>query len=171
MKQVLVIGGVCVLLLGGAAVVVAGKTPVVVADVDWKSRRGTDGYYTGKEQYFDLPTMTVNLKGEGRFLKLSLAVEYRLGAELVNEKPAAADAAGGHGGAKGAGPVTPFDKAMPEIKDRLNLLLSNKTVGDIEGLENKKRLKEEVRHELEDAVFPERLGRIEKVFIKEIVVQ
>lgn len=168
MKQFIAIGAVVALLLGGAAVVVAGKAPAPVADVDWKSRRGTDGYYTGKESHVDLPTITVNLKGEGRFLKIALAASYRLGAELSNEKPTDA-ASGGHGG-KGA-PPTPFDPVMPEVKDRLNLLLSNKTAAEIEGLENKKRLKEEIRHELEEAVFPERLGRVEKVFIKEIVVQ
>ncbi len=170
MKQFIAIGAVVALLLGGAAVVVAGKAPAPVADVDWKSRRGTDGYYTGKESHVDLPTITVNLKGEGRFLKIALAASYRLGAELTNEKKPADAAGGGHGGGKGA-PPTPFDPVMPEVKDRLNLLLSNKTAADIEGLENKKRLKEEIRHELEEAVFPERLGRVEKVFIKEIVVQ
>jgi flagellar basal body-associated protein FliL len=129
---------------------------------------GTDGYYTGKESHVDLPTITVNLKGEGAS---SRSRSPRATDSARNSRTRSRPKRPPEVTAERARLPRPFDPVMPEVKDRLDLLLSNKTAAEIEGLENKKRLKEEIRHELEEAVFPERLGRVEKVFIKEIVVQ
>ena len=42
---------------------------------------------------------------------------------------------------------------------------------DIEGVEKKKVLKQEILEQLQEAVFPEKLGRVENVYFRNILVQ
>ncbi|HYC76029.1 MAG TPA: flagellar basal body-associated FliL family protein [Planctomycetota bacterium] len=164
MNKKLLLVGVGVVLASGAAFMAAGAAKPAAAEVDWRSRRGKDEYYLPEEHEFDLPDINVNLKGTGgqRYLAAGLGVRFRIGQELAltpNKDGTPHD------------PKSSFEKAKLEIKDRLTILLSNKSVNDLEGSEKKKALKQEILEELSVAVFPDQLGRIEQVYIKQLLVQ
>ena len=176
MKKPAIFAGIGVLVCAAAAFGVAGIVKPIEQPSEWKSKRGTDAYYIGEEEVYELADINVNLKGADgqKYLSVGIGVSYKLGAELVEEHKAAAKegGGGGHGGdKKGAGPPGPFDKAKLELKDRLTMLLSNKTQADIEGKEKKQILKQEILEEVQAAVFPDKKGRIENVYIKNLLIQ
>ncbi len=154
MKKMIIIGGAAVVVLGLAAVVVAGKAGHHEEHVDWKSKRGTDAYYTSGIQQYELKDLTVNLKGtEGqRYLVIGIGIGYQVGAEEPD-------------------PKAPFTKAEMALKDELTMLLSNKTQREIEGKENLLLLKHEILDHVQSTVFPEKTGRVEQIFIRQMLVQ
>lgn len=163
MNKKVVFIGLGVVLAGGGAFMAAGVTKPPEVKTDWSGKRGTDAYYAEcEEQTYELPDLNVNLKGTNgeRYLTVGLAVKYRLGAELMNPPDKA--------------PVdlkAPLEKSKLEVRDRLIGVLSNKTIADLEGVEKRKALKQELLEEIGSAVFPDQMGRIESVLIKSILIQ
>jgi flagellar basal body-associated protein FliL len=165
MKKKVLVAGIGVILAAGGAFAAAGVVKPQAPETDWRSKRGTPEYYVSDEQQLELPDLNVNVKGSNgeRYLCVGVGVQYKLGAELMNPK-----------GAKGkAAPdfKAPFDKAKLEVRDRLTLLLSNKTVSDLEGREKQNALKQEMLEEIEAAVFPDQLGCVTRVYISKILFQ
>ena len=67
--------------------------------------------------------------------------------------------------------VTVFEEKDPEIRNALILLLSEKTVEDVEGSEPKELLREEIREALNRVVFPKARGEITKVHYVDFIVK
>ena len=111
--------------------------------------------YTSDQITFDLPDITVNLKGAGgqRFLTMSATVVFRAGMEIEEEGPAV------------------FEKKSMAVGDRMLLLLSDKTPEDLEGFEKKNLLKEEMRATIDRLVFPDKKGRVEDILFRDFKVQ
>jgi flagellar basal body-associated protein FliL len=163
MKKSIVFVGVGVVLAAGGAFFAAGVVQPKKETIDWRSLRGKDEYFAKSEEYlYDVPDLNVNLKGSGgqRYLTVGVGVKYRLGGELLhpaNEAPVDSKA--------------PFEKAKLDVRDRLTILLSNKTLEDLEGREKHNALKQEMLEEIAAAVFPDQTGRIEAVFLRQLLVQ
>ena len=152
-KKIVMAGGGTVLLAGAAFAVVA-LMGVPKGKEDLSELRGTDAYYVSDQLTFDLPDITVNLKGAGgqRFLTLSSTVVYRIGSEIEDGNAV-------------------LEKRSMAVGDRLLLLLSDKTPSDLEGFEKKNLLKEEIRETIQRLVFPEKKGRIEDVLFRDFKIQ
>jgi flagellar basal body-associated protein FliL len=163
MKKPVLFAGIGLVLAAGGAFMAAAVTKPPEPKIDWRSKRGTDEYYKECEpQNYELKDLNVNIKGSNgeRYLTVGLAVQYRLGAELMNPPDKA--------------PVdykAPFETAKLEISDRLTLLLSNKTLPELEGREKQNVLKQEIMEEVSAAVFPDQMGRVDKIFINKLLVQ
>ncbi len=153
-KSLIIVCGATLVILAGAAFVVGGMAGGKPPEVDWKSRRGTDAYYTSELVHFELKDIHVNLKGTDaqRYLAVGVGISYKVGPEIHDAK-------------------APFATAEPELKDRLIMLLSNKTLADIEGLENKKLIKHEILEQVQLTVFPQKLGRVEEVNFNKFLIQ
>ena len=154
MKKHILITGAALAVLAMAAVVVGGMGGSHEPKVDWASKRGQDSYYDEEIRTHDLKDISVNLKGTEaqRYLFVGISIAYRIGPEV---KDAAAR----------------FAKAEPDLRDRLTLLLSNKGLSDLEGLENKKTLKQEILDQVQHSVFPDRTGRIQDVYYRQFLIQ
>lgn len=154
MKKKILIMGVALTILATAAVVVGGIGGHHDAPVDWASRRGQDSYYAADVQNYDLKDISVNIKGTDaqRYLSVGVTVAYRIGPEISDAKAA-------------------FTKGESDLRDRLTLLLSNKGLSELDGLENKRILKQEILDQVERAIFPEKTGRIEEVYFRQFLIQ
>lgn len=152
-KKFIAVGGGGVLVLVAAFVTVS-LMGVPAKKAELERQRGQESYYTGEAISRPLPDVVTNLKGTNGqgFLSLSSTVVYRLGEELDDAEPI-------------------FAARDPAIKDRLILILSDKTPADLEGFEKKSFLKEEIRRILNKVVFPEQRGRIEEVLFVDFKVQ
>jgi flagellar basal body-associated protein FliL len=104
-------------------------------------------------EIYDLPTIMVNLKGTNkkRVLKLRLNVMY----ECTN--PALASAL--------------FEQKLPEVKDMLTTLLTEKTLEQLEGKDDLNMLRMELMDEINRVVFSKNDGRVVKVYYEEFLVQ
>ena len=146
------------LMMGGGGVVVMCLLSFLVVStmgVPGESRGpgprpGEDAYYMGESQVRALPEILVNLKGSRgeKYLLVEASVLYRLGADLQEAESV-------------------FDKLLPSLQDRLNMLISSKTYD----VENKNLLKEEIRGIVEHLVFPDKHGRIEEVLFRKFQTQ
>jgi flagellar basal body-associated protein FliL len=154
MKHKVLIVFAIVGVLGLAAVVVGGAGTTGEAPVDWVSKRGLESYYGEEVFNLDLKDISVNVKGTDaqRFLFVGISVAYRVGPEVKD-------------------PKAPFARADADLRDRLTLLLSNKGLADLDGLENKKTLKQEILDQVQLAVFPDKTGRVEKINIRQFLIQ
>ncbi|MGC4077419.1 MAG: flagellar basal body-associated FliL family protein [Rubrivivax sp.] len=97
---------------------------------------------------FNLPTMTVNLKGEGdreQFMKLTVALE------VANEEV-----------------MTEIQPRMAKVVDAFQVYLRELRKSDLEGSAGIYRLKEELRRRVNLAIFPQ---QVESILFKEILVQ
>jgi flagellar basal body-associated protein FliL len=163
MKKSVIFGGIGVLVAASGAFLAAGITTPQAPETDWRSKRGTDEYYADSEELqYEIPDLNVNVKGSNgeRYLSVGVGVKYRLGAELM------------HPADKVPPDVkAPFESAKLEMRDRLTLLLSNKTLSDLEGREKQNALKQEMLEEIEAAVFPDQTGRIVRVYLRQLLVQ
>jgi flagellar basal body-associated protein FliL len=153
-KKVIIIIGAALLILSTAAVVVGGAGGAHPAPIDWASRRGQDSYYAPEPVNYDLKDISVNIKGTEaqRYVSVGITVAYRIGPEIADAKAA-------------------FTKAESDLRDRLTLLLSNKSLADLEGLENKRVLKQEILDQVEHAVFPDKTGRVEEIYFRQFLIQ
>jgi flagellar basal body-associated protein FliL len=154
MNKRILIGGVSLVVLALGAVVVGGMGGHHESRVDWASRRGQEAYYAPDVLNQDLKDINVNLKGtEGqRYLSVGISVGYRVGPEVAD-------------------PKAPFQKAESDLRDRLTMLLSNKGLADLEGLERKRVLKQEILDQVQQAVFPDKTGRIDEVYYRNFLIQ
>lgn len=102
-----------------------------------------------------LETLFVNLAGTNgkRYLKVGLSFSYL--AENASAQTAR------------------FAELDTRIRDRLTILLSGKSIDDIDGGEKKKLLKKELEDVLQEVLFEEtdEHGRIEAVFYNEFLIQ
>jgi len=97
---------------------------------------------------FNLPTMTVNLRGEGekeQFMKLTVALE------VANEEV-----------------MTEIQPRMAKVVDAFQVYLRELRKSDLEGSAGIYRLKEELRRRVNIAIFP---AQVESILFKEILVQ
>lgn len=154
MNKKILISFAALTILMTAAVVVGGVGGHHEAPVDWPSRRGQESYYASEVLNFDLKDVSVNLKGTDgqRYLFVGMNVAYRIGPE-VKDGPAA------------------FAKGEADLRDRLTLLLSNKTIADVDSKEKKLLLQQEILDQVQQAVFPDKTGRVEKVYFKTFLFQ
>jgi len=116
---------------------------------------GTQGGANGKMalDIYDIPVIMVNLKGTNkkRILKLHLNVMYE------SPTPETAPAL--------------FEQKMPEVKDVLTTLLTEKSLEQMEGKDDLNMLRMELLDEINRVVFSEAEGRITKVYYEEFLVQ
>jgi flagellar basal body-associated protein FliL len=154
MKKKILIVVPAVLILALSAVVVGARGGGSTAPVDWSSKRGQDSYYAEEVLNYDLKDISVNVKGTDaqRYLLVGIGVAYRVGPEVKD-------------------PKAPFAKAESDLRDRLTMLLSNKKLAELEGLEMKNLLKQEILDQVGHAVFPDKTGRIEQVFFRQFLIQ
>lgn len=82
-------------------------------------------------------------------------VEYRIGKELIHQHKDGADT---------------FAAKSSKIRSMLILMLGSKTPDQLQG-PNLLVFKEELVKMLNDALFPEKLARVEDVYFKEWVIQ
>ena len=97
---------------------------------------------------FNLPTMTVNLRGDGereQFMKLTVALE------VANEEV-----------------MTEIQPRMAKVVDAFQVYLRELRKSDLEGSAGVYRLKEELLRRVNVAIYP---SRVESVLFKEILVQ
>jgi flagellar FliL protein len=97
---------------------------------------------------FNLPTMTVNLRGDGekeQFMKLTVALE------VADEEV-----------------MTAIQPRMAKVVDAFQVYLRELRKSDLEGSAGIYRLKEELRRRVNIAIFPE---QVESILFKEILVQ
>lgn len=152
MNKKLIMAVVGLVVLGGGAFVVVGSAGV--PEDPNAPKPGEDRYYTGDQLQWPIEDLLVNLTGaRGQtYLELSLQLRYRCGEGVENQE-------------------TIFEENDAKVRDRLNILLSSKTVADLEGAENKQALKQEIRRALDEAIFPEQMGRVEEVYFAKFAVQ
>jgi flagellar FliL protein len=97
---------------------------------------------------FNLPTMTVNLRGDGereQFMKLTVALE------VANEEV-----------------MTEIQPRMAKVVDAFQVYLRELRKTDLEGSAGIYRLKEELRRRVNIAIFP---AQVDSILFKEILVQ
>ena len=97
---------------------------------------------------FNLPTMTVNLRGDGereQFMKLTVALE------VANEEV-----------------MTEIQPRMAKVVDAFQVYLRELRKSDLEGSAGIYRLKEELRRRDNIAIFP---AQVDSILFKEILVQ
>ena len=97
---------------------------------------------------FNLPTMTVNLRGDGereQFMKLTVALE------VANEEV-----------------MTEIQPRMVKVVDAFQVYLRELRKSDLEGSAGIYRLKEELRRRVNIAIFP---AQVDSILFKEILVQ
>ncbi|MDB5540224.1 MAG: hypothetical protein JWQ89_1951 [Devosia sp.] len=97
---------------------------------------------------FNLPTMTVNLRGDGeneQFMKLTVALE------VANEEV-----------------MTEIQPRMAKVVDAFQVYLRELRRSDLEGSAGIYRLKEELRRRVNIAIFP---AQVDSILFKEILVQ
>jgi len=97
---------------------------------------------------FNLPTMTVNLRGDGereQFMKLTVALE------VANEEV-----------------MTEIQPRLAKVVDAFQVYLRELRKSDLEGSAGIYRLKEELRRRVNIAVFP---AQVDSILFKEILVQ
>jgi flagellar FliL protein len=98
---------------------------------------------------FNLPTMTVNLKGDAgstqEFMKLTVAIE------VANEEV-----------------MTQIQPRMAKVIDAFQVYLRELRKSDLEGSAGIYRLREELRRRINVAIFP---AQIESILFREILVQ
>jgi flagellar basal body-associated protein FliL len=152
-KKVIILGTVGLLALGGAAFTIVA-TAGVPKPIDI-SLRGKDEYYVSDLLTYDLPEIVTNLRGAGgKFIKILVTAEYRIGPEL---EPAAA--------------AQLFVSQEAKLQDRFIMLISAKTMADVETREHKKLLQEELKDLIQSVVFPEQLGRVEGILYRDFKIQ
>lgn len=129
---------------------------------------------------FAIPDLKANLHRAGglHFCMVDLLVNFKsrkmkevkehLGLKVE------AGGGGGHGGGGGAAPK-PAEALMGSlsvaVRDRIILLLSSKSIEDLEGREKKELLKKEIQQEIEPLLFPHGDGKIEAVLFKDLLIQ
>lgn len=158
MKKGVLFGGIGgVVALGAAAFVFSqGGTPEPSKNAMDKIR-GTDAYYADADPATQADVggeLVANLAG-GSFVKMKFDVEYRIGKEW-EKTPGDA--------------VTAFTSKASKVRSLLILMLGSKTPEQLQG-PNLLVFKEELVKMLNDAIFPDKMARVEDVYLKDWVIQ
>lgn len=153
-KKVLIgaVGGL--LAVGGAAFFVVGSVGAPGGADEPRLERGTEEYYSSDRMTVPLEKVIANPAGTAgkRFVEVTLSVEYRIGEEIED-------------------PVVHWEGKTARVTHEILTLLSRKTVADLEGAENKERLAQELTYAIQEAVFPDKKGRIEAVYYTSFAIQ
>jgi len=175
-KKLIIIGGAALLLLiilGAAAFFLLKKKPAA------EEKHGEEPMAVHAPELnpsatigpmIEIKEFIVNIisEGERHYVKASLTIE------LVGGAGAAAGGdshgGGGHGGAEGAkDPATEeVTQRMPQIRDSILLLISNKTYEELSDLQGKKQLKAELISKLNSILHK---GKVKDIYFTDFVVQ
>jgi flagellar FliL protein len=173
-KKLIIIGGAALLLLivlGAAAFFLLKKKPAA------EEKHGEEPAATVHAPelnpsatvgpMIEIKEFIVNIisEGERHYVKASLTIE------LVGSAGATAPGGGGgHGGAEGAkDPATEeVTQRMPQIRDSILLLISNKTYEELSDLQGKKQLKAELISKLNSILHK---GKVKDIYFTDFVVQ
>ncbi|MHC4942909.1 MAG: flagellar basal body-associated FliL family protein [Planctomycetota bacterium] len=157
-KKLVVFSGVGLAVIIGAAFMFATfAVPVPPEDAAKGAEQGDDpGAQMAGEgalEIYDLPTIMVNLRGTNkkRVLKIHLNVMYE------SDTPELASAL--------------FEQKLPEVKDMLTTLLTEKTLEQLEGKDDLNMLRMELMDEINRVVFAKTDGQVVKVYYEEFLVQ
>lgn len=112
-----------------------------------------DGTVGTTQEIYDLPVIMVNIKNTNkkRILKVHLNIVY----ETKSPETSAGL----------------FDDKLPEIKDALTTMLTEKTLDQLEGKDDLIMLRMELMDEIERVVFADEDGKVLKVYYEEFIVQ
>ncbi len=171
-KKLIIIGGAALLLLiilGAAAFFLLKKKP------DAEEKHGEEpaavhapdlNPSTTIGPMIEIKEFIVNIisEGERHYVKASLTIE------LVGTTGAAAGSGGDKGGAEGAkDPATEeATQRMPQIRDSILLLISNKTYEELSDLQGKKQLKAELISKINSILHK---GKVKDIYFTDFVVQ
>jgi len=169
-KKMIIIGGAALLLLiilGAAAFFLLKKKPAA------EEKHGEEPAAVHAPELnpsstigpmIEIKEFVVNIisEGERHYVKASLTIE------LVGSAGAAGG--GGHGGGDGAkDPATEeATQRMPQIRDSILLLISNKTYEELSDLQGKKQLKAELISKLNSILHK---GKVKDIYFTDFVVQ
>jgi flagellar protein FliL len=139
------------LILIGVVVLLAGGTGTAVYFLFFTAAPKDEVHLEAVPQtfIFNLPTMTVNLKGEGdereQFMKLTVALEVANEEMMVEMQP-----------------------RLAKVVDAFQVYLRELRKSDLEGSAGIYRLKEELRRRVNVAIFP---AQVDSILFREILVQ
>ncbi len=160
MKIKIIIGVVVVAIIAVAAFVVAGDgTSANAAELE--KMRGTEGYYADGEMMvavdpMGVPNLIANCADAPRIAKIAFDIQYKLGKEWLKTPEMATQA---------------LSKHAVEIRSAMILLIASKKSTEIITGGNAVTFLEEVRRMINEIVFPKQMARVERVLIKELIVQ
>ena len=141
------------LRVGGSAGAVSGAegNEAVAGNVDPAANLQSD---TVPGWYYELEALVANLNEPGvtRYARVTLTLE-------VSRAMKQADG------------ITFFETNKPRLKNWLTLYLSNKSLEDIRGAENLRRMQSEVTDLFNRGLFPNEPPKIKQVLFKELSIQ
>jgi len=175
-KKLIMIGGAALLLLivlGAAAFFLLKKKPAA------EEKHGEESAATVHAPelnpsatigpMIEIKEFIVNIisEGERHYVKASLTIELVGGAGAGG---GGESHGGGHGGGDGAkDPATEeVTQRMPQIRDSILLLISNKTYEELSDLQGKKQLKAELISKLNSILHK---GKVKDIYFTDFVVQ
>ncbi len=154
LKTLLIALAGVVVLMGGAFAFVTIAVPPP-AETEAASAEDLDPSADWEEEQYRLEVQYVNLAGTQGKRYLKVGVTFR----FLSPSPSK--------------DLARFAEEDTLVKDHLLMLLSGKTLEDIDGAETKRLLKQEILETLNTALFsePDNPGRIEQVYYYEFLVQ
>ncbi|BBM85028.1 flagellar basal body-associated FliL family protein [Candidatus Uabimicrobium amorphum] len=102
---------------------------------------------------FNMPSLIANLSGSGgkRYLKVGISIEYY--SEDLSQTAAF------------------LETKQVLLTDVMLMILSSKTIATIDGYDNKKLLKEEIKNKFNEIMFEKVNGRISNVYFNTFLIQ
>lgn len=152
--------GVAILAVASLAAFVVSGDGTKVGQEQMETMRGTEAYYSGatpmiKAEPYGEGDIIVNLDDPTKILTMKFDVSYRVGMEWRDDPQQA---------------ETAFADRASEIRSRLIILLRGKTPDQIQGA-NVVLLQEEILQLIDEVAFPKRRARVDKVLIKNLLIQ
>ena len=173
-KLIIIIAVVVALLLGGGGFFFLHGSGGSKDKKEEKS--GEEERHLGTAE---IPTIVVNLSESASFLKVSMLIEYDMGAAERMEAAAAVKAKGGgsggghagEGGKEGGGGLPPLlARREPMIKDAIIKVLSSKKADELLTVDGKEKLKEELVEGMNEASGLEE-PIVVSVYFTEFIIQ
>jgi flagellar protein FliL len=176
-KKLIIIGGAALLLiilLGATAFFLLKKKPPATEEKHAEPEAAVHAPELNPPAaigpMIEIKDFVVNIisEEERHYVKAAITIE------LVSSAPATAHkaASGGHGGGEAAGSGDPSkDEAiqrMPQIRDSILLLISNKTYEELQDLQGKKQLKAELASKINSILH---VGKVKEIYFTDFVVQ
>jgi len=143
----------------GAFVVAGGGTKLNAAELE--KMRGSDGYYADGDMMtlpdpMGVPHVLASCADAGKIVKVAFDLQYKVGKEWVDTPEMAA---------------TAFTDHAVEVRSALILMIASKREDEMIRGGAGVRFLEEIRSMMNEIVFPKQMARIEKVLVKEMLVQ
>lgn len=140
------------LAAAGGAVAITLLMSVPSQDDPLAGIRGTEAYYGAQARERQFPAVLVNLRGDDRHFETSVTVAYRSGPDLTDAEAR-------------------FDVREARVRDLLVCGLSEAALGDVDEPAVMMVLLERLRADVDRVVFPDRRGRVERIFIEPFAVR